>query len=119
MYSRSHLTRHGFASLLRTNMHLSTINNHSNRQMTFKVLKHFGERKGGDVALAKVSLPNGLGDETELVIKQYSAVERSDPEYDPREYFTEVEVLKMLKDKGCAVNLKTNIDAYEDYPWNT
>ena len=87
--------------------------------MTFKVLKHFGERKGGDVALAKGSLPNGLGDETEFVIKQYSAVERSDPEYDPREYFIEEEALKMLKDKGCAVDLKTSIGASKDYPWNT
>ena len=87
--------------------------------MHLKLTQRFGERKNGDVALAKFVLANEFGEETEVVLKQYSADVRGDPEFDPGEYQVEVEILKQLSDSEHTINLKKNFDASPDYRWNT
>ena len=87
--------------------------------MTFKLEERFSERKDGDVALAKVVRTNEFGEETALVLKQYSNVTRGDPNFDPREYTTERDILTQLGQSEYTVNLKKSVDASQGYPWNT
>ena len=87
--------------------------------MHLKLTQRFGERKNGDVALAKFVLANEFGEETEVVLKQYSAGVRGDPEFDPGEYQVELDTLKQLSDSEYTINLKKNFDASPGYPWNT
>ena len=61
--------------------------------LKFQVIGHFGERKDGDVALVTASMTDGLGDQTHVVLKQYSATVRGDPEYDPNEYVKHISLI--------------------------